>query len=72
MNSAIMLLLTFHLRLKVELMAPSALELTLKYDFNSLLRFAMVLFIIASHWCLGIVPTAEMLLDSTPHQQFTF
>lgn len=58
--------------LKAELMGPSALELALKYDFNSLLRFAMVPFIIASHGCLGIVPSTKMLLDNTPHKQSTF
>lgn len=67
-----MLLLTFRLMVKAELMTPSALELALKHGFNSLLRFGMVAFIIASHGSLGIVPSPEMLLDNTPHKQTTF
>ncbi len=60
-----MLLLTFRLMLKAELVAPSVLELALKYNFNSLLRLDMALFIIASQGCLGIVPSTKMLLDIT-------
>ncbi len=67
-----MLLLTFRLMLNMELMAPSVLELALKYNFNSLLRFSMVPFIIASQGCLGIVPSTKMLLDNTPHKRSTF
>lgn len=53
-------------------MTPSALELAVKYDFNSLFRLGMITFIIASHGCLGIVPSTVMLLDNTPHKQSTF
>lgn len=57
---------------KAELMTPSALELAVKYDFNSLFRLVMMTLIIASHGCLGIVPSTVMLLDNTPHKQSTF
>lgn len=52
-------------------MTPSTLEFAVKYDFNSLFRFGIVPFIIASHGCLGIVPSTKMLLDNTPHKQST-